>query len=73
MVSGFVFVYDLRLHSLHRMHVMNLLVLIRMLFAFLSASTGGLQPVKVSLPSIFEEEDEDPSLSAARKGKRKAE
>ncbi|TBU33023.1 hypothetical protein BD311DRAFT_749064 [Dichomitus squalens] len=34
---------------------------------------GGLQPVKVSLPPIFAEEEEDPSLSAARKGKRKAE
>ena len=55
------------------MHMMNLLVLIRMLFASTLASTGGLQPVKVSLPSIFEEEDEDLSLSAARKGKRKAE
>ena len=53
--------------------MMNLLVLICTPFAFPSASTGGLQPVEVSLPSIFEEEDEDPSLSAARKGKRKAE
>ena len=53
--------------------MMNFLVLICTPFVFPSASTGGLQPVKVSLPSIFEEEDEDPSLSAARKGKRKAE
>lgn len=33
---------------------------------------GGLLPVKVSIPSIFAEEEEDPALSAARKGKRKA-
>ncbi len=36
-------------------------------------STGGLLPVKVSTPPIFAEEEEDPSLSAARKGKRRAE
>ncbi|KAI0722644.1 hypothetical protein C8Q76DRAFT_793666 [Earliella scabrosa] len=33
---------------------------------------GGLLPVKVSMPSIFVEEEEDPALSAARKGKRRA-
>lgn len=32
---------------------------------------GELQPVKVSLPSVFDEEDEE-ELSAIRKGKRKA-
>ncbi|KAI1796082.1 hypothetical protein LXA43DRAFT_1090176 [Ganoderma leucocontextum] len=36
-------------------------------------ANGGLLPVTVSIPSIFAEEEEDPSLSAARKGKRKAE
>lgn len=36
------------------------------------ACIGGLLPVKVSIPSIFAEEEEDPALSAARKGKRKA-
>ncbi|PIL37431.1 hypothetical protein GSI_01125 [Ganoderma sinense ZZ0214-1] len=33
---------------------------------------GGLLPVKVSVPPVFPEEEEEPSLSAARKGKRKA-
>lgn len=35
---------------------------------------GTLQPVKVSLPALLEEEEEDQeaALSAARKGKRKA-
>ncbi|KAI0751101.1 hypothetical protein C8Q80DRAFT_1155534 [Daedaleopsis nitida] len=33
---------------------------------------GGLFPVKVSIPPIFAEEEEDPASSAARKGKRKA-
>lgn len=33
---------------------------------------GNLQPVKVALPSLVEDDDDEPELSAVQRGKRKA-
>ncbi|KAI0921217.1 hypothetical protein AcW2_006263 [Taiwanofungus camphoratus] len=49
----------------------NALVNWEAVFVQFRDSNGELQPVKVSLPSVFDEEDEE-ELSAIRKGKRKA-
>ena len=69
-----LFVFWLRAYMLHyhTIHAMNVESPRPHYACRLLPSTGGLLPVKVSIPSISGEEEEEQALSAARKGKRKA-